>query len=311
MSKVRVYGKAQSRTALGIFAAYLKMYPQATLEDLNKAFPSKEFFAADKNGNYKDTLISVSKELKSKDLTQRSIDYLKSDYYYKLNDGSKFTLNMCYMWTKESFPKLVEYAKIYDIEVAEFTEAEKGFGKKGTWRLEYLNGYIPPVADKKKMPWWIWVIIGAAFLILFILLMMRSCGKSDNVVVVHDTTTVTKVDTVYAGKMLAIQNKFNATQFTAGKADLNDDAKEVLIEVVYLLKNYPNVRMKVVGHTSEEGGAAYNQKLSEKRAKAVADYIISKGIDKSRVQSEGKGSSEPKDPNNREVNRRTEFIVIK
>ena len=40
-SKVRVYGKAQNRTALGIVHAYMVMYPQATLEDLRKAFPNE------------------------------------------------------------------------------------------------------------------------------------------------------------------------------------------------------------------------------------------------------------------------------
>ena len=40
-SKVRVYGKAQNRTALGIAHAYMVMYPQATLEDLRKAFPNE------------------------------------------------------------------------------------------------------------------------------------------------------------------------------------------------------------------------------------------------------------------------------
>ena len=42
-SKVRVYGKSYKWTALGILDAYTKMYPHATLEDLNKAFPRKEF----------------------------------------------------------------------------------------------------------------------------------------------------------------------------------------------------------------------------------------------------------------------------
>ena len=56
--------------------------------------------------------------------------------------------------------------------------------------------------------------------------------------------------------------------------------------------------------------ATLNQKLSEARAQAAVDFLISRGIAADRLQSEGKGSSEPIDENNPEVNRRTEFIII-
>ena len=53
------------------------------------------------------------------------------------------------MWTKPSFERIVAKAKEYGIVVAEFTEAEKGFGKKGGFWLEYPNGLTPPAATKK------------------------------------------------------------------------------------------------------------------------------------------------------------------
>ena len=53
-----------------------------------------------------------------------------------------------------------------------------------------------------------------------------------------------------------------------------------------------------------------NLRLSEQRARSVYDYLKGKGIAADRLEYEGKGSSEPLDPNNREVNRRTEIIVI-
>ena len=61
---------------------------------------------------------------------------------------------------------------------------------------------------------------------------------------------------------------------------------------------------------SEEGDATFNQILSENRAKAVVDFLVSRGISADRLDYVGKGSSEPLDPKNREVNRRTEIIVI-
>ena len=91
---------------------------------------------------------------------------------------------------------------------------------------------------------------------------------------------------------------------------MNDDAKFVLHDLVKILNKQPQLRLKIEGHTSDEGDATFNQKLSENRAKAVVDFLISKGIAADRLEYEGKGSSEPLDPNNREVNRRTEIIVI-
>jgi outer membrane protein OmpA-like peptidoglycan-associated protein len=54
----------------------------------------------------------------------------------------------------------------------------------------------------------------------------------------------------------------------------------------------------------------FNKQLSLKRAKAVVNFMIGRGIDSSRLTFEGKGSSSPIDINNRDINRRTEFIII-
>ena len=68
--------------------------------------------------------------------------------------------------------------------------------------------------------------------------------------------------------------------------------------------------MKIVGHTSSEGDTALNQKLSEARAQAAVDFLVSRGVEATRLEAIGKGSSEPIDEQNPEANRRTEFIVI-
>jgi len=76
-----------------------------------------------------------------------------------------------------------------------------------------------------------------------------------------------------------------ATLRPEGKAKLDDVAnksKSLVLEVVI-----------AVGHADRIGGAAYNQKLSEKRAAAVKDYMVSKGIPANRVYTEGKGSKQP------------------
>lgn len=204
------------------------------------------------------------------------------------------------------------HAKLYDIEIAEFKEAEKGFGKRGGYRLEYLNGYVPPVPVAKKSNWLLWLLIAAAVIILLVLLLMRSCNKEPKVVekVVTETVVVHDTVMVYLEQIEEIEKNFNAAKFEAGKADLNDDAKFVLHDLVKILNKQPQLRLKIEGHTSDEGDATFNQILLETRAKAVVDFLVSQGVAADRLEYEGKGSSEPLDPNNREVNRRTQIIVL-
>lgn len=118
-------------------------------------------------------------------------------------------------------------------------------------------------------------------------------------------------DTVYVQQIQEIERKFNAAQFEQNKAELNDDAKLALHDLAKVLSQNPELRLQVVGHTSAEGSAEHNLKLSQDRAKAAVDFLVNKeGIDAARVTSVGKGSSEPKDPNNPETNRRTEFVIL-
>jgi len=91
-----------------------------------------------------------------------------------------------------------------------------------------------------------------------------------------------------------------------GKAKLDDLASKVQginLEVIV-----------AVGHTDSVGSDAYNQKLSERRAQAVKAYLESKGIDKSRVYTEGKGEKQPvadnKTKDGRAQNRRVEIEVV-
>ncbi len=303
VNKVRVYGKAQNRTALGIMHAYMVMYPQATMDDIKKAFPDE----LNPDSGVKKNFVKAGEKG-----TEANWDgfFQKEDELLTMGDGSKVAVVK--MWTKPSFERLVSHAAQYGIEIAQFEAAEKGIGQKGSFRLEYLNGYVPPVPVAKKPNWWLWLLIAAAIIIVLAFLLMRSCNKEPKVVekVVTETVVVHDTVTVYLEQIEEIEKNFNAAKFEAGKADLNDDAKFVLHDLVKILNKQPQLRLKIEGHTSDEGDATFNQKLSENRAKAVVDFLISKGIAADRLEYEGKGSSEPLDPNNREVNRRTEIIVI-
>ena len=296
-SKIRVYGKAQNRTALGIAHAYMVMYPQATLEDLRKAFPNE--LNPDKGTKE----IFIYAEEKGTDANWDG--YFKAEEeLLTMGDGKK--VSVVKMWTKPSFERVVSYAKLYDIEIAQFEAAEKGFGKKGGFRLEYLNGYVPPVPAKKKSLLWLWILLAVLLLGAIVLFATRQPQVVEKVV----EKEVIVRDTVYVQQLEEIEKNFNATQFEQGKADLNDEAKFVLHDLAKLMENNPTLKVKIVGHTSAEGDPNVNQKLSEARAQAAVDFLVERGIAADRLDAEGKGSSEPIDENNPQVNRRTEFVVF-
>ncbi len=102
--------------------------------------------------------------------------------------------------------------------------------------------------------------------------------------------------------------------FDFDKSVLRPDAVAILSEAVEILKRYPELRVEVAGHTDSVGTEPYNQKLSERRAQAVYDYLTGNGIDASRlVGPNGFGELRPIDTNDtaegRARNRRTELNV--
>lgn len=86
-----------------------------------------------------------------------------------------------------------------------------------------------------------------------------------------------------------------------------------LDSLAVVLLNFASYRIEVMGHTDSFGTGTYNQELSEKRAAAVMEYLIHKGIDPERIRSMGFGSSQPLRSNStkegRQENRRVEFIL--
>jgi OmpA-OmpF porin, OOP family len=81
--------------------------------------------------------------------------------------------------------------------------------------------------------------------------------------------------------------------FDFNKATLRPEGKAKLDDVVAKSKAINLEVVLVVGHTDRIGSDAYNQKLSEKRAAAVKEYLVAKGIEANRVYTEGKGEKQP------------------
>ena len=88
-----------------------------------------------------------------------------------------------------------------------------------------------------------------------------------------------------------------------------------LNRVVKLLNDNPAIEIEMSAHTDSRGSDEYNFKLSDNRARSVMEYIISKGIDPSRITSHGYGETKPVAGNDtdegRQLNRRVEFKILK
>jgi len=101
-------------------------------------------------------------------------------------------------------------------------------------------------------------------------------------------------------------------QFEFNSASILDEYMDELNNMVRLLNQYFDVRLKLIGHTDDIGSEQYNMDLSYERAKSIGNYLIKCGIDARRIVVEGKGNKEPLVKNTEEFarakNRRVEFI---
>jgi len=117
-------------------------------------------------------------------------------------------------------------------------------------------------------------------------------------------------------KKIEVGNSYplNNILFEKNSTILSNEARVMIANFVEFLKQTPNVKVLIQGHTDDMGNTSDNQALSDGRAKAVYEYIVQAGISPGRVSSKGFGESKPLAPNtseeNRAKNRRTEFLIL-
>lgn len=131
-SKIKVYAKSQNRIALGVINAYLVLYPEATLDDLRKAFPdsinpdcgSKQLFMTEND---------INEHVKNGEEWYASPRgyFVKEKEWLVMPDGER--VGFVSMWSKPSLERLIAQAKEYGIEAVESDE------KAGTYRIEHIN----------------------------------------------------------------------------------------------------------------------------------------------------------------------------
>jgi OOP family OmpA-OmpF porin len=102
-------------------------------------------------------------------------------------------------------------------------------------------------------------------------------------------------------------------QFEVNKSRILPVSYGILDQVAQVMRDYPNITIRIEGHTDSDGSDAYNMKLSQSRAAAVLDYLVSQGLDAKRMGSVGLGETQPIDTNRtsdgKANNRRVEFHI--
>jgi OmpA-OmpF porin, OOP family len=102
--------------------------------------------------------------------------------------------------------------------------------------------------------------------------------------------------------------------FETGKSEIKPESNPIIDQICEMLKQNPDLKISVEGHTDNVGAEKSNQTLSESRAKSVMNALVSKGINVSRIQSKGWGQTKPIADNNTEEgkakNRRVEIVKL-
>jgi len=159
-SKIRVHGKSQGRTALGIINAYLKLHPDATPYEVRLVFP--------KTLNRRcpaDNLIIPVNETSG----YEKMFFDQEDEQIVFKNGERFAL--VELWGKEDYDSICERAKLFGIEVAR--EGAKPF-EKGSFELEDI--------DKCWFRWWWWILLMLVLLLLTIFFWKKcssDCSQTD------------------------------------------------------------------------------------------------------------------------------------
>jgi outer membrane protein OmpA-like peptidoglycan-associated protein len=137
---------------------------------------------------------------------------------------------------------------------------------------------------------------------------------SDNFSLTANTDSVFNKDIplqpIETGALIVLKNIF----FDTKKIELKPESITELDKIVQLLNDNPKLKIQISGHTDNVGLAKDNLLLSNKRAKAVTNYLLQKGILITRLMAKGFGSAKPiadnKIENGKSLNRRTELSVI-
>lgn len=129
----------------------------------------------------------------------------------------------------------------------------------------------------------------------------------------RERTAGTGVDVVREGDELLLRMPSGIT-FATDQSAIQPQFRPTLDQVAQTLAEYPKTMVDVLGHTDSDGSEAYNQALSERRARSVSDYLVSHGVASVRMATTGYGETRPiasnETPDGKAQNRRVEIKVV-
>jgi outer membrane protein OmpA-like peptidoglycan-associated protein len=140
-------------------------------------------------------------------------------------------------------------------------------------------------------------------------------NSNDSVQVINEEVTPVVKNITLTPIEVGLTVRLKNIYFDFDKTTLKSESFIELNKVVDFLKQNSSVSIEISGHTDSKGSDTYNLNLSQGRSQSVVDYVVSQGIDASRLKAQGYGESKPIDSNDTEAgranNRRVEFTVLK
>ena len=232
----------------------------------------------------------------------KQIDMLLGGYVnVSMNDANKSD-KQDIGWRDETFTFMNEYKGAYALTNA---------GKSHPWEVGFKIGvhwhYIAP--DKHEMEDYFEYFAREVRDTNYV-------HRIDTIVIARADTTFVPVeeDTIVPANIRQVAEeveKFNKIYFAFDSYQLTNKAKFYLNSIIDALNREPDAKIMLDGHASTEGQDAYNDILSENRARSVRNYLGSHGVDKNRIVTAGHGSRIPNEDHEREEMRRDRRVEIK
>jgi outer membrane protein OmpA-like peptidoglycan-associated protein len=141
---------------------------------------------------------------------------------------------------------------------------------------------------------------------------------SDSVEVIDEEKEIPVKGTYKVGDDLVKLFDIKPIRYATAKSEISEESKRELDKLVLIMQDNAGLCVELGSHTDSRASAAFNQKLSERRAKAAYDYVVARGVDASRIGYKGYGETHilnkclegvPCSDQEHVVNRRTEFII--
>jgi outer membrane protein OmpA-like peptidoglycan-associated protein len=148
-------------------------------------------------------------------------------------------------------------------------------------------------------------------------LSLAEADENNDMFVARDLYLIDKGENVNLKEELEVRREALASTeilFELNSADLDRRSSGKLREVALFMMDNPDAELMITGHTCDRGSRNYNERLSEQRARSVAEYLREQGVSSSRLQTQGMGETDPlvnnSSESNRRINRRVEFKVM-